>query len=335
MAQVFDVIKIVDELDRQQLLRKSKITGNYYTCHCPIHNKGNERRPSCGILINRQVKASQVYPAGFTNCFTCGPKGSLPEFITAIFEARNIPNTGPQWLVQNGFMLPEEQQVSYLIPTEIRDGMEAKLAISALKSHVTKKEVEYVSEAELQSYRFDVPYMWERGLTPQIVEKYDIGFDANFLPKNATKTVPCITFPIRDRTGGTVYIARRAIQGKSFYLPESTDKPVYGLYELPADCKRLWICEGVFDALAAVREGYHAVALLGLGSTVQLNQIKSLGLSEIVLALDADEYGERRCNYLKSFFKDTAICYRAKWSVAAKDLGELPKGNWNQIITLE
>ena len=39
------------------------------------------------------------------------------------------------------------------------------------------KEVTYVSEEELESYRFYHPYMWERKLTPEVVDKFDIGYD--------------------------------------------------------------------------------------------------------------------------------------------------------------
>lgn len=54
---------VVDQLDTLGLIRKGKITGDWYTIHCPFHNNGQEKKPSCGVLLQEQVKNGQVYPA--------------------------------------------------------------------------------------------------------------------------------------------------------------------------------------------------------------------------------------------------------------------------------
>ena len=39
---------VVDKLDSMGLIRKGRITGDWYTVHCPFHNNGQEKKPSCG-----------------------------------------------------------------------------------------------------------------------------------------------------------------------------------------------------------------------------------------------------------------------------------------------
>ena len=157
----------------------------------------------------------------------------------------------------------------------------------------------YVSEEELASYRFTVPYMYERKLTDPIIEKYDVGFDGKFIPPGRKKPLPCVTFPVRDETGGTLFFCRRSIEGKFFNYPEGVEKPVYGLYELPSNCAEVIICESVFNALTCEVYGKHAVALLGTGNTRQIDQLKRLGVRNYVICLDNDPAGRKGTEKLK------------------------------------
>ena len=65
--------------------------------------------------------------------------------------------------------------------------------------------------------------MYERGLTDEVIEEFDIGYD---------KDTRCITFPVRDKSGGTLFVARRSVDTKYFNYPKEAEKPLYGLFEL-------------------------------------------------------------------------------------------------------
>jgi len=147
-----------------------------------------------------------------------------------------------------------------------------------------------VTEEELDKYRFYHDYMYIRKLNDVVIEKFDIGYD------NETQ---CLTFPVRDVQGRTLFIARRGVTGKFFNYPENVDKPLYGIYELPKDCKEVIICESIFNALTCWVYGRPAIALMGLGSEKQYEMLNNLNVRSLVLALDPDEQGDRATKKLQ------------------------------------
>ena len=170
----------------------------------------------------------------------------------------------------------------------------------------------YISEEELDSYRYTHPYMYERGLTDEVIETFDIGYDKN---------TRCITFPIRNINGKTLFIARRSVNTKFFNYPEGVEKPLYGLYELNATTfinghevhilsnfpKEIIVCEGMFDALSFWVIGKYAVALNGTGSELQFKQLRDLPCRKLILATDNDEAGQKARNRIRKNVKNKLI----------------------------
>jgi DNA primase len=194
-----------------------------------------------------------------------------------------------------------------------------------------KKKIEYVPEEELAKYRFTIPYMYERKLTDEIIEKFDIGFDANWIPEGKKKPIPCVTFPVRDIHGNTLFLCRRSVQGKIFNYPRGVTKPVYGLYELPQNVKTVVICESCFNALTSWRYGKPAVALLGTGNPYQIQQLKQIGATSFILALDPDEAGQRGTEKLKRALKSVAMVYEMKGIPVGKDINDLTEDEFNNL----
>ena len=52
---------------------------------CPVHNNGQEKRPSCGISRVDKIINGKKIPAGTVHCFTCGYTETLPEMISYIY----------------------------------------------------------------------------------------------------------------------------------------------------------------------------------------------------------------------------------------------------------
>lgn len=326
MAQI-DVVDIVDKLSQFNLIRPHRISNDWYQCYCPFHNEGNERKPSFGILLKDQYRNGQTYPAGFSHCFTCGFAKSLPDMITDILSMKDISMSGYDWLVDNvpGFKVDDEFQL--LIPETLSDQLNNKFALEQIAK---KSDVHYVSEDELAKYRFVVPYMYERKLTDDVIEKYDIGVDLNWVPPGRSKAVPCITFPVHDMNGRTLFVARRSIKGKLFNYPTGVTKPVYGIDMIPKGCKSVIIMESCFNALTAVVYGYNAVALFGTGNSYQIDQLKKLGVSEFVICTDGDEAGRRSANKLKKALSSVAFV----WVMPipdGKDANDLSKSEFDEI----
>lgn len=329
--QVLNALHVLDELGMLRLVRP---TGNYYQIHCPNregHNGGEDKKPSCGVLLRDEIRDGRTLRAGWCNCFACGYHKMLPAVVTDILKYKNINRSGLDWLKENipGFV-EDNLDFDYLIPQDISEEVVNKYAINYIQTNSSVLDNEYISEQELASYRLTVPYMYERKLTDEIIEKYDVGFDANFRPAGRKEPVPCITFPIHDLEGNTLGFCRRSIKGKHFYMDSGKAKPVYGMYELPDKVKSVIICESVINCLTCAVYGYPAVALLGTGTSYQIDQLKLLGVNEYVICLDGDEAGMRGAEKLKRALRSVAII-RIIHMPTGKDINDCTKDEFIRL----
>ena len=272
--QTHDLELALAQLSNMGLLRLGKVTGNYQTAYCPFHKDGKESRPSFGILLREEVRGGRRYQIGFSHCFTCGTvHQTLPALVTAILKTRHITQSGLEWLQKNVPGFVPDTTYEPLIPEELMTATTAKFGVEYLQS-LQKGQVTYVPEEELASYRFVVPYMYERKLTDELIEKFDVGYDANWVPPGRKRAVPCITFPVRDKSGHTLFICRRSIAGKLYNYPEGVLKPLYGI-----------------------------------GNSFQLQQLRELGASEFVICTDGDEAGHKAAAKLKRQLHRVALIY--------------------------
>lgn len=328
---MIDVIVVLDKLESLGLIKTRKRVGNYMQIYCPFHNDGNERKPSCGVLLHEEIRNGKKYPQGWTHCFSCGFAKSLPDMVTELLKIYNINKSGLDWLHEN---IPDfdsnNKNFELLIPSDTMDLINEQYAISYIQTY-TESNLQYISENELSSYRFTIPYMYERKLTDEIIEKFDIGYDANWIIPGRKKTTPCITFPVRGKNGNTLFLCRRSIQGKFFNYPDGVIKPVYGLFELPKNCKSVIICESCFNALTCWVYGKPAVALLGTGNPYQIQQLKELGVNEFILAFDPDEAGRKATEKLKRALRQVAIVWSFEGIPSGKDINNLSKEEFDSL----
>lgn len=304
MIQISDTLQLNTTVNEvlSLLKRESRNSDLFYTIkrngdniqtNCPFHK---DKKPSFGINSD-----------GLWHCFSCNRKGNLASLVKYIL---NLPSyeMAEDWLIANFNTVITEDEIPLI---DFR-------AIHEKKKSESKGETVYVDEKELDKYRYYHPYMFKRGLTKDIINKYDVGLDQKY------KHGIAITFPVRDIQGRTLFIARRCVDNKIFNYPKGAEKPLYGVYELNKywpDAKEIWICESIIDCLRLACNNIPAIALNGLGSDYQYKLIKDLGIKSIVLATDMDEPGQKaRANIKKRikgvFFKE-AILPKGK-----KDIGE-------------
>lgn len=281
---------------------------------CPFHKDGQEKKPSMGILKKD----------GTCHCFACGWVGSLSELISNVFGYDDFGRYGEKWLLKN------------YVSIEIENRQDIDLDLSR-KKKTNKKKVDYVSEEELDTYRYTHPYWAKRGITDEyIIELFDLGFDAK---------TNCITFPIRDIEGRCLFVARRNVQTKFFNYPKGVEKPLYGLYELLVEQDKysdvniqayydeIIVCESMIDALTCWQYGKYAVALNGLGNDLQFKQLRDLPCRTLIIATDNDEAGMKARERISKNVKNK-ILKQYIFPEGKKDINDLSKEEFDNLTEI-
>ena len=283
---------------------------------CPYHKDGQERRPSCGIRKSD----------GLVHCLACGATVGLDEMVANCFGYSD-PVWGYKWLVRNFATVEVDERKD--IPLDFSRGDIQRASVAP----------ESVSESDLDSYRYTHPYLYERGLTDEIIERFDIGYD---------KATDSITFPVRYwgmiNFGKTMFVAKRDIKTKRFDLPKDMEKPLYGLYEIWFDlqireladskfhqAEEVYVCEGLFDCLRLWCNGKYAVAGFGcLYSDYQMRLLEGLPTRKLVLAFDNDKAGRDGAKRVREAVKNKLIT-EVILPNGRKDIGECTDEEINNL----
>lgn len=260
------VLKLRDTLHSKYiyLLEKCEVQGDNLRVTCPMHKGGQERTPSCDILLKDKIHKGKIVVAGTVNCFGCGYKTNLVKFIADCFDTSYLK--AKEWLLNNfEYSIVKNNRVI----EDLDDDIEVKTAV----------DLPEVSIEELKKYEYIHPYMFERNLNDYIINKFEIGYD----PKT-----DCLTFPVYI-DGICRYVFRRHTKYKMFRMPKMEEKPIYGLDYITS--KEIVVCESILDCLVAWKYGKQAIALLGTGSEDNYKILNSLNIRSYILMFDNDEAG--------------------------------------------
>jgi DNA primase len=130
--------------------------GNQIMCHCPntYNHKNGDQNPSFGFDTENMVY----------NCFVCGG-GYLLDLIEQQLDINQ--EEAIQWL----------QQMSTMEPQSAGD-LREKLTKLMHKAEIAQIMPEYPPDALFQ-YQAIHPYLYERGITKDVIVKMQVGFDPN------------------------------------------------------------------------------------------------------------------------------------------------------------
>ena len=266
---------------------------------CPSHKGGKEHKPSCFVYCR---KDNDDIEYGRVHCFTCGYSADLPTFVGDCFGGDR--DFGKKWLTTK-FGSSYNLSVDYLEPI-ILD---------------TPKKT-FLDEAVLNKYMYYHPYMWKRGLSKDVVDRFGIGYD---------KDHNAITFPVWDEKDNLVMITSRNVSNKYFHIEANKDKPVYLLNFINRDkIDKVYVCESQINALTLHSWGYPAIALFGTGSHYQYDILNKCGIRNYILCFDGDSAGDKgRDRFIKNIRKDVLVSY--KKMPTGKDVNDLTKEQFEKL----
>lgn len=284
---------------------------------CPIHNNGQERKPSCGITKKDVVRNGKQYPTGTVHCFTCGYTADFFEFVARCFGSFD-KNFGKRYILQKYNTMAVESR-----PT---------IQLNFQRESLGSIPYNYIDENILNDYKYVCDYLFQRKFEERTIYFYEYGYN----PAKDT-----ITIPVRDHKGGLVFVKQRFIDpppnmGK--YLNQSgipKQHILYGFWnvlqliqaiqngtcenkKLEENYKKYGIIltEGEFNASYLFQNGYPAVSLLGRilfedttrKHIMQKELLLRYGIRNLVIWMDLDEYGlEARTNIINQTYKDFRV----------------------------
>ena len=271
-----------------------RLNGENLQSNCPFHKNGQERKPSFGV--NGEIDKC--------HCFACGWAGTIEEMISELYGYQDEGKFGKRWLIKRFNTVEIETRPNIMegfngrITSTITNihGNDTTKHISGVREHLqgdneSEQYIGEITEEELDKYRYIHPYMYERGLTDEIIERFDIGYDREQRE---------IIFPVRDIEGRCVFVAGRSTERKFFHLPKDVDKPIYQGYRFTSGVYRTaYITESFLNCLTCWKYDKPAMAMIGTGNRRQYEILNKLPVREYILAFDPDEAGRKATERFK------------------------------------
>lgn len=136
-----------------------------------------------------------------------------------------------------------------------------------------------------------------------------------------------VVFTFYDPKGKEVFLKTKPVDHEGNPSTQKDLKPIlFGWHTMPADCRKVWITEGEWDAIACTELGYPALSVpMGGGKGAKqtkwiAHEYENLArFEEIIIATDMDEQGELAAAEIISRLGDR--CYRV--DLPTKDINEL------------
>ena len=275
---------IVELIGARVPLKKS---GREFKACCPFHD---EKSPSFWVSPDKQ----------FYHCFGCGAHGTSLGFLMN-YDRLSFPEAIEELASRAGVEIPRDTR-----PDDGRNREDADLA--ALMARVAAHWAQ-----QLPGNRRAAEYIARRGLSPETLQKFGIGYAAQswndvlqrfgaqardrqallaaglVIERDAAagpggdKLYDRIMFPIRDARGRVIAFGGRIIdQGEPKYLnsPETSlfhkGRELYGLYEVRQSrqtLRRLMVVEGYMDVVRLHQAGIE-YAVATLGTATTPEHLK-------------------------------------------------------------
>ena len=298
---------IVDVVNSRVKLKKA---GRDYQACCPFHH---EKTPSFTVSEKKQ----------FYYCFGCGAKGNAISFLMD-YDKLEFIEAVEELAATAGLEVPYEQRGNSTLQKP-RINYQTKRNLYDLMN-----EIAAYYQTQLTEHIPAQHYLQRRGLSPEIINRFQIGFapntmdgvlrrfggtktdqqklfDLGMLSRNERGNIydkfrNRVMFPIRDKRGRIVAFGGRVLtdeKPKYMNSPETVTyhkgNELYGLYEalqVNDTPTMLLIVEGYMDVVALAQFGVnYAVASLGTSTTSEQIQSIFRSTEQVVCCYDGDRAG--------------------------------------------
>lgn len=284
MSSTKSEIEVLRECLPEYLMQKNLPLKKPFRCLNPLHE---DKNPS----MSYNAAAQNVH------CFSCGVTYDIFDLVGTDY---NLSGFGPK-LNKTGELFGYTHY-----PPKKKDGGLKKAAPSTgvLTLERDQPVMDRTDELdELRKGSVQTEYLYKRGITQQSISRFGL-----------FETEERVYFPIIERGICTGYLGRSNRDKDPRYKNSSGPIGIFGGDYITAGntSGRLFVTEGVIDAICLEQMGYHAIALCGSQNTGKLlrmvedNSIFCRGIS-FVLCGDGDDAGQGMNRKLQSGFLQLGV----------------------------
>ncbi|WP_299805833.1 toprim domain-containing protein [Tardiphaga sp.] len=325
----WDQVKQIPIDDVAQLLGVKLSRQKTSRCPFPSHNDSN---PSFSIDRKRNL----------CYCHACGVGGSVIDFA-AIVTGRS-PSDVVSWLRRSFHPTG--------IPTQSPNSFHALKNAAKLKDDA---KADFHPNPEIYSRTLSLcpqtpagrDYLRNRSITDKTQTKFSVGFvqDSRTVVQQLLSSysegelVKCgLLYPgkrpqfiFSDESllfpfyvdNEVVYLQSRSLKGngKRWMGLNGVRKPIYNLNAISGS-RKLYICEGVMDALSSHELGYAAIGLIGANAEIPLSVLRSIRGKTIYMAPDNDEAGLAMARRLEDTLRKMGIQHVTQRITIGNDLND-------------
>lgn len=272
-ASMYDILsKLKEDTGFPVILQKKS---DSVAISCPFHSGGREEHPSCFVHDDYNSDRHGIF-----NCFACHESGTIINIIAQCFEKDVVFAT--EWLNDN-----------------FADVFVEELLELEEISFNNSIKVKYLDESILDEYSYFHPYVFNRGISEEVVRKFRVG---------CTPDGQYITFPCWDEHDKLIGIFKRSTTSKEFIIPKNIDKPIYLLnFILKENIDSVYVVESQFNALTLWTWGYPAICLFGTGTKSQYDILNKSGIRNYKLCFDGDSAGDKGRDRFMKYIKSDSI----------------------------
>jgi DNA primase len=312
-------------LDHYDLLDQFKRSGDSLSGPCPIH--GGENPTQFRVSLSKNI----------WNCFSqCKQGGNVLDFISRM---ENVSIHGAALKAIEWFDLNPEAMTAHPDDAKGSDGPKKEGSKTKAGSKKAAPVAEKCTPNVPLKFCLDKldphhPYLEERGLTPDTIMEFGLGFCAKGIMADR------IAIPIHNADGRIVAYAGR-IPGEpdedqsKYKLPPGFRKglEVFNLFRAVKEPREspLVIVEGFFDCMRLRQHGCRKVVAL-MGSTMTAAQEELIrqhvsGRSQVIVMLDENEAGQAG--------RDDIACRLSKWCFVKVHVFDQPDAEPEQMTADE
>lgn len=289
-----DLAKIREFLE-EYLQRKGINTRTAFRCFSPEHE---DKHPS----MTYYAKTKKC------TCFACGEKFDIFKLVAMEYGLKTFKEQLKkiEEFIKNPELIEDANKTIY---SKKNIEIELNSNIQTEKTEEKKKYPKfYYYYRDCKKRITETDYLQKRGISKEIQNKYNIGYDPNFETGKMRFPIQAIIFPVSKDS----YTVRNINNNSKFRYTKVGEASIFNYWELEENKKEkdtFYIVEGEIDALSIIEAGRKAIALGSVNEVnLLVNKLKEDKFNnKFILMLDNDEKGKMWQEILYTKLKEIGI----------------------------